>query len=440
MKKIILFLIAGWLLTACSRDEAYNPAVSPISQTTSPKSITCVKAILTAKELNGGGKVLERGFIYMDNSAGKITAQTSELESNQILAAEGTKVSISVEGAFEYSLTGLQKETDYCVQSYILTDKGQSYGYPFLFKTPGEVPPTVSIVPEYIKEEGTTNVTISGGLNAPGGDDVTEQGIVWSNTNPEPTLEDGEVIGSEPNIESFTIKMNELQWFRKYFIRVYAKNQYGVSYSPNLMVLFMSDKFTDSRDGEVYTVKQYGNAVWMTQNFRHIPEDGINKEVWVQQYNGNSVEEAKASDYYPVYGCLYSYDMAMRMAPQGWHLSSDTEWQELEVISGLTPEVAAKEDDWRGDSNNKLKANTWEGISSWSNSMEFNLHPGGKQWCGGAFQNLMEHGYVWTSTINDHRADQQLQPFYRFFSPGLGTGRFSDFPTCVGMSIRYVMD
>ena len=49
-------------------------------------------------------------------------------------------------------------------------------------------------------------------------------------------------------------------------------------------------------------------------------------------------------------------------------------------------------------------------------------------------------GLYWTSTMNDHRADGALQPFFRWFSGGPATGRFSNFPECVGMSVRYVMD
>lgn len=440
MKKILLFIAVICLFATCKREEDCNPIVQPIAQTTSPKGITCEKAILTGNELNGGGKIQERGFIYMDNSTGLITDSTSDIEANEILSAQGTKVSISLDGKFEYILTPLKKETAYCAQAYVVTEAGQSVGHPILFVTSKEVPPTVSIVPEYEKEEGTTNVSVTASLDAPGGDDVSRKGIVWSNTTMEPTLEEGEVILSDLNLGTFTTKMNDLKWFRKYYIRAFAENKYGVSYSAALMVLFMGDKFTDPRDNEVYTVKQYGNSVWLTQNFRHLPKEDINQEVWVQNYTGNSAEEAKVSEYYRTYGCLYTFGKAEQLAPEGWHLASDAEWQELEVLTGMSPEVANREDDWRGDMNAKLKADTWEGNGAWSNSLAFNLHPGGKQWCGGAFQNCDELGFFWTSTINDHRADGQLNPYYRFFSSGPATGRFSDFPTCVGMSVRYVMD
>lgn len=63
-----------------------------------------------------------------------------------------------------------------------------------------------------------------------------------------------------------------------------------------------------------------------------------------------------------------------------------------------------KEEDWRGNSNDRLKADTWQGNGNWSNELGFNIHPGGKQWCGGAFQDFKQAGLYWTSTMNDHRA------------------------------------
>lgn len=440
MRNILLCIAAVCLFITCKRDEDCNPAVQPIAQTASPKGITCEKAILTGKGLDGGSNIRERGFIYMENSTGQVTESTTDIEANEILAGQGTKVSIPLDGEFEYTLTGLKKETPYCAQAYVIADAGRSVGYPVLFVTSQEVPPTISIETEYGKEEGSTNVTITASLDAPGGDDISGKGLVWSNTNANPTLEDGETIPSDLGIGTFTTKMNDLQWFRKYYVRAYAQNKYGISYSSTLLVLFMDDTFIDPRDNESYTVRQYGNSVWLTQNFRHIPENGINNEVWVQQYSGNSVEEAKASDYYRTYGCLYSFGMAQQVAPEGWHLPSDAEWQELELLTGMSPEEVARDDDWRGSTNDKLKADTWEGLGAWSNALEFNVHPAGKQWCGGAFQNCDELGFFWTSTINDHRSDGQLNPYYRFFSSGVATGRFSDFPSCVGMSVRYVMD
>lgn len=440
MKKIILLLAIVSIFTGCERDEDYNAVVTPIAQTTPPVNITATTAILTGKQLDGGGKVTARGFYYLLNSNNQLTEDTSIPDVNATFKEKGTKVDISVEGDFEVQIAQLQREADYCTQSYVETSKGISYGNIVFFKTSKNVVPTPGISKEYKKEEGTTNIVVSCQINAVGGSEVTERGIVWSNS-PNPTVETGhKITAPSAGYKAFDIQIKDLEILRKYYIRTYATNQFGTGYSESLMAIFLEDTFVDKRDNESYKVKQYGNSIWMTQNFRHIPADGLNKEIWVQGYSGSSIAEAKATDNYKIYGCLYSYDVAIRLAPVGWHLATDAEWKELEMVSGLSQEQADKEDDWRGDTNYKLKGDLWEGIGDHDNSMQFNLLPGGKQWCGGAFQDLGTLGYCWTSTINEHRKDGQLQPFYRFFTGGNATGRFSDWPACVGLSIRYVMD
>lgn len=127
------------MFAACERDEDRNPVVQPLAQTTTPKGITCKKAVLTGKALDGGGVIQERGFIYMDNSTGKIEDSTTDVEAIQILSAQGTQIKLPLDGDFEYLLTGLTKETTYCVQAYVISEVGKSFGHPVLFTTPAEV-------------------------------------------------------------------------------------------------------------------------------------------------------------------------------------------------------------------------------------------------------------------------------------------------------------
>ncbi len=439
MKKLLLVAIIC-LLAACGVDQEYNPVVTPLAQTVIPRNVTSTKAILLGNSLNGGAQISERGFYYITNMDNAITQDTPIRELLPVMKEKGQQVDVPVSGEFEGKVEGLTRHTTYAAMAYVVTSAGTSYSNACVFTTPGEIPPTVSINKEYVKEEGSTNIVLTASMDAPGGDDVSEMGFVWSNTTIEPTLEDGTAITVDPVIGIFTTQLTDLVLLRKYYIRAYAKNAYGTSYSESLMALFMGDQFIDSRDGQSYPVKQYGNSVWMTENFRHLPEDKFQKGAWVQPQNYTSVSEAKASESYLVYGCLYDLETALALAPEGWHVATDAEWIELEIISGISQEDAWKENDWRGNTNDKLKASTWEGLGAWNNSMQFNLHPGGKNWFGAAFQDYKSLGFYWTSTINEGRPDGQLNPFYRFFSSGPGTGRFSDFPSQVALSVRYVMD
>ena len=438
MKKILLSLIIAGCLFACD-DETLNPIVQPIAQTSEPMYITSTTATLVGNVLTGGGTVQERGFYYTEYTYDmKVSDYTPITLQQEVM--KGTQVVCTQDSEFSYSLENLEGDTDYYYLAYARTEMGISYGDPVLFATSdGDVIPVLSIT-ETVKDEVNRNVIIKANIDAPGGAPIEEMGLVWSKEVAQPTIENGTKINIDVVLGAFEISLSDLVTFTKYYYRIFAKNKYGVGYSEPMMVMFVGDKFTDPRDKNTYKIKQYGNCIWMVENFRYVPADRLNKGIWVQGYNGSSAEEAMQSENYAIYGCLYDYQTAKDLAPEGWHLATDAEWNELEKLAGVSEELLMKEEDWRGNSNDRLKADTWQGNGNWSNELGFNIHPGGKQWCGGAFQDFKQAGLYWTSTMNDHRADGALQPFFRWFSGGPATGRFSNFPECVGMSERYVMD
>ncbi len=77
--------------------------------------------------------------------------------------------------------------------------------------------------------------------------------------------------------------------------------------------------YTDIRDGRVYNWVRIGDQVWMTRNLDYYPI-GIGP-AWVANGNTNNRE---------LYGLLYFKDVALQIAPDGWHLPSIYEWEKLE--------------------------------------------------------------------------------------------------------------
>ena len=131
---------------------------------------------------------------------------------------------------------------------------------------------------------------------------------------------------------------------------------------------------TDSRDGRTYKWVKIGNQTWMAENLAYIPyvcPPTDNCGIWVFGYNGNQVTEATALDYYSRYGCLYGWETANTIAPNGWHLPSQEEWYELINYCGggntaLLKLMAAGDDDW--------------GINSgYTNESGFSALPGGNK-------------------------------------------------------------
>lgn len=105
---------------------------------------------------------------------------------------------------------------------------------------------------------------------------------------------------------------------------------------------FHYGSFTDNRDGETYRTVQIGNQTWMAENLRFNAEGSFAP-------NGNE-------DNVPKYGRLYTWTSALDvpssfaeeslivnheialkireknykgLAPEGWHIPSNKEWEEL---------------------------------------------------------------------------------------------------------------
>lgn len=151
----------------------------------------------------------------------------------------------------------------------------------------------------------------------------------------------------------------------------------------------------DSRDGNRYKTVKIGNQIWMSENLRYIPrvfpstipraKDGI----WVYDYEGSDPNQAKTTDNYIKYGCLYNWLTALEVCPLGWHLASDDEWSEMAFFLG-GHEIAG----------GKLKSITgWENPNIGStNESGFTALPGGCRSNPG-FWDIGRDGTWWSSSM-----------------------------------------
>lgn len=141
-----------------------------------------------------------------------------------------------------------------------------------------------------------------------------------------------------------------------------------------------SNRFTDSRDGKTYELVKIGEQTWMAENLAFIPGTG---DYWTPNNSDANVS---------TYGILYSWETAQTIAPEGWHLPTKAEWDELSNYLGTNM-----------DGGGKMKE---EGTSHWvdpnigaTNASGFSALPaGGRFFDDNPFKYFGEYAYFWTAT------------------------------------------
>ena len=158
-------------------------------------------------------------------------------------------------------------------------------------------------------------------------------------------------------------------------------------------------------DGNVYNIITIGNQKWLAENLRvshYNNGDAIETTSPASQdltgqsdtkfqwsYNGNTTNLS-------TYGLLYSWNAitdSRGIAPEGWHVPTESEWNEL--ITFLGGENVA---------GGKLKAT---GNAYWispnngaTNEVNFSAMPNGNRNVNGEFFDQQYHATWWTSTGN----------------------------------------
>lgn len=184
--------------------------------------------------------------------------------------------------------------------------------------------------------------------------------------------------------------------------------------------------YIDNRDHHSYQTVKIGRQEWFAENFAYLPNvDTLHISVY--GYKGNSVHEAKQSVSYQKYGALYTWELARSLAPKGWRLPTDADWQELEKTIGIAPEIVNTMG-WRGQNReaDALKAGGTSG---------FNILFGGWRTDQGAFNFQGQHANFWCAdSYDDGRAYERLIGFKNG-----KIGRDVGNKGC-GFSVRYVRD
>lgn len=151
-------------------------------------------------------------------------------------------------GSFTSNIINLEANTTYHVRAYAVNSKGTSYSKEITVTTKRPLSePEVAI-------SNATNITetgfdIGGSIVSTGGLAITNYGHCWS-TDENPTINDSKSsLGQRSSTGSFTSNIANLENATTYYVRAYAENEKGISYSEQMKVTTL----------EVYSNKWDGN-------------------------------------------------------------------------------------------------------------------------------------------------------------------------------------
>jgi uncharacterized protein (TIGR02145 family) len=204
-------------------------------------------------------------------------------------------------------------------------------------------------------------------------------------------------------------------------------------------------------DGNLYQTVTIGGRIWLAGNLKvthyrngdpisNVTDNGV----WGNLTTGAYCAYGNDSTNIAPYGLLYNWygvSDGRGLAPAGWHVATDTEWQQLELTLGMSQADVDAIASARGTTEGgKIKE---AGTSHWTtpntganNETGFAALPGGYREESGDYFGLGDAGNFWSST---KRFD--IYAWYRNLSSQKSTiGRFDRGINMSGFSVRCVND
>ncbi len=180
--------------------------------------------------------------------------------------------------------------------------------------------------------------------------------------------------------------------------------------------------FVDSRDGRVYKTVSYFDPL-LGDSLTIMAENLDYKTPNAYAYDNDD-------RYRKQLGLLYTWETAMKVCPDGWHLPSFKEWSSIKALIGGTDEEVAI----------KMKSKTGWSNNTGTNESGFSALLGGicqtmGGLLGGNFVDIRERGAWWSSSEFGEDMAYRLEISYWFEG-----AKISEFVKKRGLSCRCIKD
>ena len=212
----------GQNLTICGGIPTWGGCLPQLT-TTSPSSITTTSVSIGGNITNDGGlNIISRGICYS-------TSVNPTISNSTVTSGSGN-------GNFTCNVTNLQYNTNYYVRAFATNANGTAYGNQQVFTTLNTSLAQIVLDTVKLINRNNYNIFIVGlfHLNSDGGSSITTSGLCYD-TIPNPTLSN--------NFTNYGVYQNNTNdtifnfiFGKTYYVRAYATNLAGTSYSNTLTI------------------------------------------------------------------------------------------------------------------------------------------------------------------------------------------------------------
>jgi uncharacterized protein (TIGR02145 family) len=392
---LTVLALCGILLTHCKKFEVSAEVIVTIEGISEITGHSCRAAGMLVDV--GSTGVAQHGFCW------SLTPNPAQAIDCQLLGRRNDR------GGFSDIIEGFTPGTEYYIYAFAENEDGRKYSVPTGFSTIAANLPTVHT--HLIEERSHNTAVVSGSISDDGGDEIFEKGVC-SNVHPNPTVETNVLHADGGNPDPFELTIVGLVPNTTYFVRAFASNAAGTAYGENQEFRTLPEfgEMVDERNGKHYQTVQIGEMTWMAQNL----DIGEMIAVTTNASNNDIIEKYCYNNdpgHCETFGGLYTWDEMMQytidsphgVCPDGWHVPSDEEWRNLEMILGLSEEATHIEGQRGADINAGGKLKTPDELWDTPNvgatdEIGFHALPAGMLRESDEFLGIGKWSPFWTST------------------------------------------
>ena len=196
----------------------------------------------------GWNDITERGFCWG-------ASENPTINANKISCGTDT-------GFFSTTISGLTSGTGYYLRAYAINSLGTAYGAQFKFVTLLVLLPVITL--DSVNSITNSTAVVNANISDNGGSTITGYGVCWG-TSPKAGLTGNHLSYTSPKT-SFSASITGLSPSTTYFVRTYAINSSGTSFSNQLS--FTTAGAVSEINSKIHQDVTIGSQAWLAENIR----------------------------------------------------------------------------------------------------------------------------------------------------------------------------